>query len=243
MLLKVKAVRTRLPIVGQAVAPPGSGPAVQACEAYDSDHLRCALLARELHDSVAQQLGFLAFQASTLESLLAGEGVAVGMVCEMRGVLGHLQKQVRELITGARIGMQGRSLRETLADAVNEFSRHSGIVFELDNRWAAGLLAVEHELQVLHIVREALANVVRHSHATQVRVALTEDADASGGLCVLVEDNGTGLRSVCPGDNPGHYGLSIMLERAESLRAVLAFESVPAGGLRITLRIPAEGRA
>ena len=231
-----KATRS---LPAEAHARAAAGPGADANADRQSDPLRCELLAHELHDSVAQQLGFLAFQARAVESLLKGEGAAAGMVSEMRSVLGRLQKQVRELIAGARIGMEGRSLREALADAVHEFSRHSGIVFELDNRWGAASLGVGQELQVLHIVREALANVVRHSHATQVHVTLTEEAVAPKALLVRVEDNGTGLVAGPSGEIPGHYGLSIMRERAVSLGATLAFDAVPTGGLRIALRIPA----
>ena len=88
------------------------------------------------------------------------------MLQELCGGLSQLQRQVRELITSARLTMDGRSLRQALADSVAEFSRRCIIVFELDNRLADDALGPETELQILQIIREALANAVRHSHAT-----------------------------------------------------------------------------
>ncbi|WP_431798418.1 ATP-binding protein (plasmid) [Cupriavidus metallidurans] len=208
---------------GEFAATAQSGPA------------RFELLAHELHDSIAAQLGFLAFEARRIESLICETGEAAPLMTEMRTVLGRLQKQVRELITGARIGMQGLSLRDTLADAVQEFSRHSGIVFELDNRLAPGVLPADHELQVLQVVREALANVVRHSHATQVRIELRQFLAACQ---VVVEDNGIGMNTHQTPSLQGHYGLDIMRERALAIGATLAIGSVTPSGVRMTLRIP-----
>jgi two-component system nitrate/nitrite sensor histidine kinase NarX len=117
-----------------------------------------------------------------------------------------LQRQVRELITSARLTMDGRSLRQALADSVAEFSRRCIIVFELDNRLADDALSPETELQILQIMREALANAVRHSHARHVRIELRQTQD--GEVSVSVEDDGIGLSPASgaqpfrPGDYP-----------------------------------------
>ena len=201
-----------------------------------SDTSRYEVLAHELHDSVAQQLGFLAFQARRIETLLEKPSRAAPLVAELRSVLSRVQKQVRELITGARIGMQGRTLREALADAVDEFSRRSSIIFELDNRLPDQTLAPDSELQVLQIVREALANVVRHSQARQVRIELRPVPGQK--VVVMVEDDGIGMD---PGAAPGpgeHYGLAIMRERAGAIGATLTIEAPPLRGARIVLCAP-----
>ena len=188
---------------------------------------RHGALARELHDSVAQQLGYLAFPGPTacshswarlpLQDLCAG--------------LSQLQRQVRELITSARLTMDGRSLRQALADSVAEFSRRCIIVFELDNRLADDALSPETELQILQIVREALANAVRHSHARHVRIELrqTQDGDAS----VSVEDDGIGLSPAC--DEHNHFGLAIIRERAASIGARLSIEAIRPHGVRLSI--------
>lgn len=200
------------------------------------DTSRYEVLAHELHDSVAQQLSFLAFQARRIETLLEKPSRAAPLVSELRSVLSRLQKQVRELITGARIGMQGRTLREALADAVDEFSRRSSIVFELDNRLPDQTLAPDSELQVLQIVREALANVVRHSQARQVRIELRPVPGHK--VMVTVEDDGIGMNTGAAPSLGEHYGLAIMRERAEAIGATLAIEPAGPRGVRVALHAP-----
>lgn len=192
------------------------------------------MLARELHDSVAQQLGYLQIRAARLQTLLddplqrAGAGA---MLDDLRDTLRVLHRQVRELISSARLTMDGRTLRQALEASVEEFSRCSGCVFSLDNRLPANCLPAEGELQVLQVVREALANVVRHSHARQVWIRLWPTAQ---GVEVEVRDDGVGLPRRLP--DSGHFGLRIMRERAAAIGAELAIEPAAGGGTRVHLR-------
>ncbi|MCQ4319522.1 sensor histidine kinase [Stutzerimonas stutzeri] len=181
-----------------------------------------AMLARELHDTVAQQLSYLQIRASRIQALLVTSeqpSAAQPMLAELRGTLQLLHRQVRELIASARLTMDGRTLNEAVQASVDEFARCSGCVFELDNRIHAGLITPEAELQVLQIIREALANVVRHSHARRVQVSLL--ARSGGGVEVRVEDDGIGLPDELP--ESGHFGLHIMRERAAGIDARLEF--------------------
>lgn len=183
-----------------------------------------AVLARELHDTVAQQLSYLQIRASRIQALLATseqESAAQPMLDELRGTLQLLHRQVRELIASARLTMGGRTLNEAVQASVDEFARCSGCVFELDNRIPAGLITPEAELQVLQIIREALANVVRHSHARCVQVSLLPRP--GDGVEVRVEDDGIGLPDELP--ESGHFGLRIMRERAAGIGARLEFAS------------------
>lgn len=193
-----------------------------------------AVLVRELHDSVAQQLGYLQIRSSRLQQVLAdpqqGEQAQV-MLDDLRETLASLQRQVRELISSARLTMDGRTLRQALEASVAEFARCSSCVFSLDNRLPAHCLPADSELQVLQIVREALANVVRHSHARQVWIRLWPSA---GGGAVEVCDDGVGLPRHVPVS--GHFGLQIMRERAAAIGAELHIEPAAAGGTRVLLR-------
>lgn len=192
---------------------------------------RHGALARELHDSVAQQLGYLSFQARLLQSQGGEPAQANTAWQELCGGLSQLQRQVRELITSARLTMDGRSLRQALADSVAEFSRRCIIVFELDNRLADDALSPETELQILQIIREALANAVRHSHARHVRIELRQGQD--GYASVSVEDDGIGLSPASGEDN--HFGLAIIRERAASIGAQLSIEAIRPHGVRVHL--------
>ena len=192
-----------------------------------------AALARELHDSVAQQLGYLSFQARVLHAQINMPEQAGAVLQELRSGLSQLQRQVRELITSARLTMDGRSLRQALADSVAEFSRRCIIVFELDNRLADNALSAETELQVLQIIREALANAVRHSHARHVRIELRQSQ--GGEVSVSVEDDGIGLSPASGEEN--HFGLAIIRERAASIGARLSIDANRPHGVRVHLAL------
>lgn len=189
------------------------------------------VLARELHDSVAQQLGYLQIRTARLQGALGDSRQAEVMIEDLRDTLRSLHRQVRELISSARLTMDGRTLRQALEASVAEFARSSSCVFSLDNRLPGNGLPAESELQVLQIVREALANVVRHSHARQVHIRLWPSGN---GFEVEVRDDGIGLPSDLP--DSGHFGLSIMRERAAAIGAELLIAPVGGGGTRIHLR-------
>jgi two-component system nitrate/nitrite sensor histidine kinase NarX len=178
------------------------------------------VLARELHDSVAQQLAYLQIRACRLQAVLAQPAAPEqvdAMLVDLRQTLQLMHRQVRELISTARLTMDGCTLRQALEATVEEFARRSSCVFALDNRLPDDALGSEAELQILQIIREALANVVRHSHARRVLISLR--AQAAGGIEVQVRDDGVGM----PGDLPsaGHFGLRIMRERAAAIGAQL----------------------
>ncbi|WP_414705881.1 sensor histidine kinase [Pseudomonas sp.] len=192
-------------------------------------------LARELHDSVAQQLGYLSFQARLIQSRMSEPEVVAASLTELSAGLSQLQRQVRELITSARLTMDGRSLRQALADSIAEFSRRCIIVFELDNRLADDALSPATELQVLQIIREALTNAVRHSHARHVRIELRQDQE--GDASISVEDDGIGLSPASEDEN--HFGLAIIRERASAIGARLSIEPIRPHGVRVHLGLSA----
>ncbi|WP_415914347.1 sensor histidine kinase [Paraburkholderia sp. J67] len=192
-------------------------------------------LTRELHDSVAQQLGVISFVVSQIQQQMRRSEVSEALVAELRALVTRLQRQVRELITSARLTHDGRSLREALAGSVEEFARRSNVVFEIDNRVPALALAPDVEMHVLQIVREALSNVVRHSHARHAWIELA--AHARGTLRVAVTDDGVGIAAE-PVD-ASHHGLNILRERARAIGAHIDIESAgEAGGTRIRLIVP-----
>jgi two-component system nitrate/nitrite sensor histidine kinase NarX len=191
-------------------------------------------LIRELHDSVAQQLGGMSFLVSRVQQQTRKPEVVEPLLAELRTAMTRLQRDVRQLITGARLTLEGRSWRQALVDSVEEFSRRCNVVFELDNRVPEIELSPEVALHALQIVREALSNVVRHAHARHVRIEVTNDP--GGALCVIVVDDGVGLRPASVEEN--HYGLEIMHERSRAIGARLVIENVQPNGTRVHLLVP-----
>jgi two-component system nitrate/nitrite sensor histidine kinase NarX len=197
-------------------------------------------IARELHDSLAQDLSYLKIQVTRLHALLqTGDGYpqAESVVEGLREGLNAAYGELRELLTTFRAKVDTRGLRQALEQAVDEFRARGDARILLDYRLEGCSMNVGEETHVLHIVREALANLVQHASAKEATVTLA--CDASGVVEVSVEDDGVGIQAVSPRIH--HYGLAIMRERAESLSGELRVGSSPAGGTRVLLRFTPGG--
>jgi two-component system nitrate/nitrite sensor histidine kinase NarX len=114
------------------------------------------------------------------------------------------------------------------------------VVLAFDNRVPDFCLPADREVEIFHIVQEALANVCRHAQAKRVDLSL---AAVPGGFEIALVDDGVGIGAHANGgetDDGGHYGLAIMRERAQRLGGSLSVEPAPAAGTRVRLVIPAE---
>jgi len=202
-------------------------------------------IAREMHDSLAQVLGYVNTKAQAVQELLKADQVE--RASQHVGQLGEAARaayaDVREGILGLRtsLGPQ-RGLLEALTEYVERWQEQSGIEAQLLVEPAGGRLDSLNpgaELQMLRIVQEALANVRKHAGATNVQVRLVETPIA---IEAVVEDDGRGFdpRRARGGGNDAapHFGLATMRERAESIGGTLEIVSSPAHGTRVVARLP-----
>jgi signal transduction histidine kinase len=201
-------------------------------------------IAREMHDSLAQVLGYVNTKAQATQELLSG-----GQTERASTHLGQLAEaardayvDVRENVLALRTSLgPGRSLIDALNEYVERWEQQSGVTAELDASvdGVTPLLTQAAELQLLRIVQEALANVRKHAGAAHAWVRLRTD-----GQCLEAEvaDDGTGFdvsdlgRAAFP-----RFGLATMRERAESVGGTLTIDSTPQHGSRVIARIPMIG--
>jgi two-component system nitrate/nitrite sensor histidine kinase NarX len=197
-------------------------------------HEERGVIARELHDSLAQSLSYLKIQAARLAAAL-GDGADTAapraVLEELREGVNSAYRQLRELLTTFRLKMDDRGLARALEATVEEFRRRGAVDVRLDNALPAMLLGPHEELHVLQIVREALSNVMRHAGAQHAAVSLRGGRDAVE-VEVVDDGRGLGLRE----DRAAHYGMTIMRERAAGLGGTLSADSAPGGGTRVRLR-------
>jgi two-component system nitrate/nitrite sensor histidine kinase NarX len=196
-------------------------------------HEERGILARELHDSLAQSLSYLKIQAARLAAALdAGDSARSRTVLgELREGVSSAYRQLRELLTTFRLKMDERGLSSALESTVREIESRGTAAVALDNRLPSALLTPNEEIHVLQIVREALSNVVRHAQADHAWVRLHRDGDT---VEVEVRDDGRGMGAAA--ERPRHYGLAIMRERAMTLDGTLGLETPPGGGTAVRLR-------
>ena len=196
-----------------------------------------SIIARELHDSLAQSLSYMKIQVSLLGQALTqpvNQVEAETALAALRDGINSAYRQLRELLSSFRLKMDGDFSR--LLDAtVNEFSERSQARVTLSMQLAGVALQPNQEIHILHLVREALSNAVRHAEADVIQVRLARLQD--GQVEVMVRDDGRGFD---PAGTPPqhHYGLSIFEERARGLAGALSIQSRPGGGTSIRVVFP-----
>jgi two-component system nitrate/nitrite sensor histidine kinase NarX len=195
-------------------------------------HEERGVIARELHDSLAQSLSYLKIQVTRLTAALDADDPEAPrqILAELREGTNSAYRQLRELLTTFRLKMDDRGLNPALEATVRELGARGAVQIRLDNRLPAGLLTANEEIHVLQIVREALSNVLRHAHAEHAEVRLYA---TDTGLDVEVSDDGRGIAHQA--DRTHHHGLTIMRERAVSLGGEIRLEHPPGGGTRVRL--------
>lgn len=189
-----------------------------------------AVIARELHDSLAQSLAYMKIQVSRLKAAMHHGQSTDAVLEELREGLNAAYRQLRELLATFRLRMEGQNLASALQQTVAEFAQRGDISVQLDMGLDPCPLSPNEEIHVLQIVREALANVLHHARASTARVTLS--CLRGGVVRLAVEDDGKGITK--PAD-PHHYGLTIMEERTRSLNGRLLFDELPGGGTRVAL--------
>jgi signal transduction histidine kinase len=202
-------------------------------------------IAREMHDSLAQVLGFVNAKAQATEVLLeSGQRErAADQLRQMAETARSAYADVREGILGLRTSLDGgRGLVDALDEYLARWREQSGIVAGLDvTDLREASLSPLAEVQVLRIVQEALTNVRKHSGARRVRVRLATDG---GHLVTTIADDGTGFAEDNADQSPRgvpRFGLSTMRERAESLGGTFEVTSRPGVGTCVTVRLPMDG--
>ena len=190
-------------------------------------------LAREIHDTLAQNLTAIGLQIETAVEELAPQSGAVAPLRKAlalsRSALDEARNSIRQLRSAA-----APPLAEALAATAHAFAAETGIRVHLRAHGQANL-SQQQEDEILRIAQEALANVRKHARATDVDVSLTV---RDGRLRLAVADNGQGFN---PRARTTGYGIVGMRERAKSLGGRLTVARGPdARGTRVTLIVKSE---
>jgi signal transduction histidine kinase len=218
-------------------------------------------IARELHDTVAQDLWRLTFRTDSIHKADTEE--------ERRLLCGEVAKGQRELIKRLRSicdtlvppDFKRRGLPDALRSLCYDFSRRTGIecVITVQEGLGAQPLEADRQLQCFRIVQECLANIEKHAGANEASVLVTGGSPGTSGggsrgpgkspgrpvLRIQVADNGRGFRAEDTSSRPrpgaqGRLGLRNMYGRAAALGGSLQIDSKPGEGTRVTLEVPPE---
>ncbi|HFQ13267.1 MAG TPA: HAMP domain-containing protein [Gammaproteobacteria bacterium] len=192
------------------------------------------VIARELHDSLAQSLTFMKIQLSRLQAELGkpdNREATENILTELRLGLNSAYRELRELLTTFRLKIDGETFSDALHKTVEEFNERGDTQIRCDNRLPYFDFTPNEEIHVLQLIREALSNVIHHARAPTARVLLQYNHD--GDIQIAIEDNGIGIGT--PRSQAHHYGLTIMNERARSMNGRLSINNRAGGGTSVEL--------
>ncbi len=200
------------------------------------------IIARELHDSLAQSLSYLKIQVMRLQK---GHEKGINeekfqeLIGELRDGLGGAYRQLRELLSTFRLQIDGSGLKGAMNTAFTQLSERSDMNIELNYEIDSVMLNPSEEIHVLQICKEATQNAIYHSKGSKVQVDVLVK---SGDVHMSILDDGIGIP-----DDPGklnHYGLAIMSERSRNLGGEVSIRRFgEEGGTIVELSFTPQSRA
>ncbi len=196
-------------------------------------------VAREVHDGLAQALGTIIYHLSAAVSLMPKRTEeAKQQILRLQKYAQRSLADVRDYIYDLRtLDQEATDPLDVLSRQVATFAQLSGIKVELESDGELGGMSTETSIALSRVMREALANILQHSRAHNVRVAVQA---GDGHVTLEVADDGVG--SDLPDEDvlegKGSFGLIGMRERMEALGGDLLFDCRKGGGCRVMAAVP-----
>ena len=191
-------------------------------------------MARELHDTLAQGVAGLVLQLEAVRAHLASNrkerasAIVDQALRRARGTLAESRAAIDDLRAAPA------NLAESVRETVDRFIQGTGIPCDLELSLQENRLSTEVLDHALGLLREALANVMKHAQATRVNVRFLIHKDE---LELEIRDDGRGF-DIQHENGAGHYGLLGMRERARLTGGALTIESDSATGTKVRLVVP-----
>lgn len=191
-------------------------------------------LARELHDTLAHTLSAVAVQLEGVKSLWDEDSDrALDMLDRSLDSARTGLTEARRSIDALRASpLEEQGLTSALEDLCRSVSETSRVTATFETN-SNGPFDPDVEHTAYRIAREALTNIVRHAHAANARLRLSDNADR---LLLSVQDDGTGFDPDEVMDTD-HHGLRGMYERAELIGAMLDVRPQENGGTVVELTL------
>lgn len=193
-------------------------------------------VARELHDTIEQELAGLSIQLSNARQRLARAPEHADNALDLaQRMLRHCREEARTSIRDLRsVALDQHGLAGALEEFLTPLAVECGAKFVMEEEGKSSGPTGHVALHLLRIAQEAVANAARHAHPTEIRVRLKYTADA---LIMEIHDDGTGFDPAAPAPR-GHFGVLGIRERANKLHAALTIESAPGKGTTIRVVVP-----
>ena len=196
-------------------------------------------LAREIHDGVAQTIGYVQLQLRKLSKM-----VHEHTNNEAKAIMDDISEAVERSYNEVRESIHGLKDKELFSKGFAHWLEAHAKSFESQFDIAVEVEFLDHtvndlseiaKIQLGRIIQEALTNTRKHAQATRVKISVGREEDH---WIIEISDNGVGFD--CNGSPEGHYGLSIMEERAGSVSGTVTILSQKGSGTKVIVKIPYE---
>jgi two-component system, NarL family, nitrate/nitrite sensor histidine kinase NarX len=192
------------------------------------------VIARELHDSLAQSLSYLQIQVTRLKKAQEKSAFELQepIIEELREGLSSAYRQLRELLTTFRLKIDHDGLQGTIEQIASLLRQQTDMEIALSYELNDLPLRAIEEIHLMQITREASQNAINHSKGENLAIRLFQHQDKS--IELSIEDDGVGIH-----DSPeklNHYGLNIMQERSRDLNGRICIENRSEKGTRVAMR-------
>lgn len=193
----------------------------------DVQHEERRRIARDLHDSMSQELAVLNWNLTLLAGMVGDKDVALkDLVVQTKEIALKCSSQIRTasyLLHPPLLGEEG--LQPVVCRLASEFEQRSGIRVSLDITEELGRFPDVIEITIFRVIQEALANVLRHSGSPIVHLSLWEQ---SSFLKLMVSDEGREESTLIRSNHSG-VGVSGMRERLEQLGGTFRIDKAKHG--------------
>lgn len=201
-------------------------------------------LGRELHDTVAQDIGAVSLNLTILHGLLGGppEAPVAQRLDDSQKLLEEAAERLRDVMAELRPpGLDEFGLMKALREHAERVARRAGFFIVLSGADPQPPFASPVAIALFRITQEALNNIVKHARAAQVNISLRAAADR---VQLEIRDDGVGFDPAATSARAnGGMGMLTMAERAESIGAHCSIQSSPGGGTRVIVTAPRPGRS
>ena len=195
-------------------------------------------LARELHDSVGQNLTAINLNLTVLGKLLPADtpAAAKSRLADTSQIVEETVARMRNVMADFLPPMlEHYGLTPALTWYGEQFTRRTNVQVNIrDLRADVTRLSPQAEIGLFRIAQEALNNVAKYAQTSQAEIELSDDGDF---MRMTISDDGVGFDPPGILAEPSHWGLAIMRERARALGATFEIQSAPNAGTKIILQM------
>jgi len=180
-------------------------------------------IARELHDSVGQQLTLIKIKAQNIEE------------AEITALTDNALNEVRSISRGLYPPLlKELGLTESVQQLINEYDAQTDLFFTMDIGTIDAYFTENTTLNFYRLIQECLTNIVKHAKAKSVTVSIKKEGND---IITLISDNGKGF-NVTESKNKNSLGLKTIFERIKIMKGKLSIDSKINNGTSFILSIP-----